>query len=393
MKLHRPLVESVCEALDDIFEKGYYADKVIERHLKFQRKWGARDRKYFAETVYDIVRWYRLLIELAESDDFFDIWRAYTLKRGQTLPDWAESDRMSLESIADRMQELTGLPLRASVPDWLYRRGQAEIGESWDSLIQALNQPAPVYLRVNTLKGSREDLQNLLRTEEIETQFTSDPDGLVLLERKSVFRTEAFKKGLFEVQDSSSQKVAPLLAVQPGHRVVDACAGAGGKALHLAALMKNKGKIIAMDIHEWKLKELKTRAARGGVDIIETRAIENTKTVKRLEGSFDRVLLDVPCSGLGVLRRNPDTKWKLTVEELERLNGLQAQIIKDYASMAKVGGRMVYATCSILPSENEKQVQKFLAQNPNWKLVEEMSIRPDQGGSDGFYGAALVRES
>jgi 16S rRNA (cytosine967-C5)-methyltransferase len=217
---------------------------------------------------------------------------------------------------------------------------------------------------------------------------------LKLKERRNVFTTEAFKNGLFEVQDGASQQVAPLLDVHPGMRVIDACAGAGGKTLHLAALLGNKGKIIALDVHARKLEELRKRCSRAGVDVVETRLIESAKTIKRLEKSADRVLLDVPCSGLGVLRRNPDTKWKISPEEITHLKALQAEILATYSNMVIDGGRLVYATCSCLPSENERQVESFLAANPGkWRLVEERKFAPGENGYDGFYAAALIRLS
>ena len=265
--------------------------------------------------------------------------------------------------------------------------------------MNALNKPAEVFLRVNTLKTTVENLISELAAEEIECESVVSKDFLFpvcvrLKKRKNVFITQAFRKGLFEMQDAASQQVAGLLQVEPGLRVVDTCAGAGGKSLHLAALMKNKGKIISMDIHEWKLKELKIRAARGGVDIIETKLIEGSKTIKRLENSFDRVLLDVPCSGLGVLRRNPDTKWKLSLDEIQRLQNLQKEIITDYSKLCKPGGIMVYATCSILHRENEDQVKWFLdsAEGSKWILEKEMRVWPQLHGFDGFYGAALRRK-
>jgi len=173
-------------------------------------------------------------------------------------------------------------------------------------------------------------------------------------------------------------------------RVVDACAGAGGKTLHLAALMKNKGTVIALDIHQWKLDELRRRATRAAADNIQTRLIEGP-AVARLAGSADRVLLDVPCSGLGVLRRNPDTKWKLKPEELDRLRAEQADLLERYSKMTKPGGKLVYATCSILPSENDQQVATFLAAHNEWRLEQELHLRPDREGFDGFYAARLVR--
>ncbi|MCZ8215023.1 MAG: class I SAM-dependent methyltransferase, partial [Cyclobacteriaceae bacterium] len=189
-----------------------------------------------------------------------------------------------------------------------------------------------------------------------------------------------------------SQAIAPFLQVEPGMRVIDACAGAGGKTLHLAALMQNKGRIISMDTEEWKLTELKLRARRAGVGNVETRVIESTKTIKRMEKMGDRVLLDVPCSGLGVLRRNPDAKWKLSPEFIEKVIDLQKNILHDYSMMVKPGGKLVYSTCSLMPTENEKQVATFLANNPDFTLEEEKHIWPSEG-FDGFYMARVVRKA
>ena len=174
-------------------------------------------------------------------------------------------------------------------------------------------------------------------------------------------------------------------------RVIDACAGAGGKTLHLASLMENKGTIIAMDTEAWKLEELRKRAKRNGIHNIDTRVIEG-KTIKRLKESADAVLLDVPCSGLGVLKRNPDAKWKLNLKFIEELKEIQYNILTKYSSMVKPGGKLVYATCSILPSENELQVNKFLKENPNFKLVREHNTDPITEECDGFYMALLVKE-
>jgi 16S rRNA (cytosine967-C5)-methyltransferase len=220
------------------------------------------------------------------------------------------------------------------------------------------------------------------------------PDALILEERQNIFRSAPFKAGLFEVQDASSQLVAASLAVEPGMRVIDACAGAGGKTLHLAALMENKGKIISMDLEEWKLQQTKLRARRNGIDIIERKVIEGSKTIKRLKDSADRLLLDVPCSGLGVLRRNPDTKWKLSPESIAKVQEAQQEILQSYPSMLKKGGQLVYATCSILPSENEQQVKKFLASEAgkDFDLLEEQKVFSHQSGFDGFYIARMIKK-
>jgi 16S rRNA (cytosine967-C5)-methyltransferase len=250
-----------------------------------------------------------------------------------------------------------------------------------------------VVLRTNRLKTDRPTLRRDLATEGIETELLGDGDALVLHKRQNVFRTAAFKAGYFEVQDYSSQLVAPLLAPQPGMRVVDACAGGGGKTLHLAALMQNKGQLVALDTLGWKLDELRTRARRAGATNIETRPIENRKVIKRLHSTADRLLLDVPCSGLGVLRRNPDSKWKLTEAQIETLRLTQAEILEYYSPILKSGGRMVYATCSILPSENGTQVQRFLKSpaGAGFSLIEERSILPQDAGFDGFYMALLSK--
>jgi 16S rRNA (cytosine967-C5)-methyltransferase len=253
---------------------------------------------------------------------------------------------------------------------------------------------APVILRTNTLKTTPEALRTKLNQEGYECEILKNPPGaLRLIQRKNMFLSEAFKLGHFEIQDGASQMIAPLLELAPGLRVIDACAGAGGKTLHSAALMKNKGRIIALDIHDKKLAELKKRSARAGCDIIEMKLIEGSKTIKRLEKNADRLLLDVPCSGLGALRRNPDSKWKLTEERIEELRQIQADILQTYSVMLKPGGLMLYATCSILPSENEDQVKNFLANNKNFKLIADKHFWPGEGDFDGFYAAQIRRES
>ncbi|MEJ0056582.1 MAG: class I SAM-dependent methyltransferase [Bacteroidota bacterium] len=273
------------------------------------------------------------------------------------------------------------------------RPGPAGIGKSLGQEIQALNEQAKVVLRVNTLKIKRAELQEQLKEEKIIADAPKEfPDALILEERQNIFTRQQFKDGLFEVQDAGSQLIAPFLQVSPGQRVIDACAGAGGKTLHLASLLNNKGRIIALDTEGWKLDELKKRARRAGAsDTIETRAIDSSKVIKRLENSADRLLLDVPCSGLGVIRRNPDSKWKLSPDFIEKIKVIQQTILTDYSAMLKVGGLMVYSTCSILPSENEKQVQKFLEANEGkFELQEQRMVMPSEG-FDGFFMARLKR--
>lgn len=397
MKLFPNLVQAVISSLQDIFGDKQFADKVIERVLKSNPKWGARDRAFIAENVYEIVRWYRLLYEIdgGEPQDEAAWWRlfgAWQILRGQELPNWKEFNGLDPEAIRAKRQKLQSVrKIRESIPDWLEERGAQELEASWEPVLHALNEPAPVVIRVNTLKTDASALGQLLLAEGVQTEGL-EGDAMKVLQRKNLFSTEAFRQGYFEVQDYASQQVAPFLRPEPGMRVVDACAGGGGKSLHLAALMQNKGRIIAMDTEGWKLDELKRRARRAGADIIETRPIDSTKVIKRLENSADRLLLDVPCSGLGVVRRNPDAKWKLDIPFIEKVRQTQQEILRSYSRMLKPGGLMVYATCSILPSENDRQVENFLKeQNGKFELLEQKRLLPNEFGYDGFFMALLVK--
>ena len=395
MKLHNNTIRGVHTALEAIFEQGHYADKVIERTLKSNPKWGAKDRSFIAETTYEMVRWWRLVNFLSPSKDPWDLFGTYWLMQGNELPDWEEFARLQPEKIRGKYENITDPGLLESIPEWLQTLGSQELGEKWEAEIHALNEEAEVVLRVNTLKTTRERLKNRLEADGIRSYLVKGyPDALVLEERQNVFRHPSFKEGLFEVQDASSQLVAAALQVEPGMRVIDACAGAGGKSLHLAALMGNKGKVISMDVEEWKLQQAKLRARRNGVSIFEPKIIEGSKTIKRLKESADRLLLDVPCSGLGVLRRNPDTKWKLSLESLEKVQKTQQELLQAYPSMLKKGGQLVYATCSILPSENEEQIKKFLASEAgkDFELIEDRKVLAQESGFDGFYIARLLKK-
>jgi 16S rRNA (cytosine967-C5)-methyltransferase len=436
-KLHPILVRAVAQALSSIFIDQRYADKVIEYTLRQNPKAGSRDRAFIAETCYEIVRNYRLYAEILGKEpqteaDFWKLIGIYIIlnfdlenPESQNLPvpvtgkdlhqkiaelkepeppepttgklvfpDWVEFEGLEPKVVRKKAKNLqTHRQFRESVPDWLDELGKSELGEQWEPTLAWLNRPAEVVLRTNRLKTTRDALQLALTKEAIDTRAVGDGDALVLQKRQNVFRTKAFKAGLFEVQDYSSQLVAAFLAPEPGMRVVDACAGGGGKTLHLAALMENKGRLIALDTLAWKLEELKQRARRAGISNIDTRPIENRKVVKRLYNSADRLLLDVPCSGLGVLRRNPDSKWKLKPEFLENLRTTQQEILQGYCQIVKPGGHMVYATCSILPTENELQIKAFLESTigTEFRLLSERKILPQDEGFDGFYMALLER--
>lgn len=403
MRLHRNLVYTTIDSLNAIFNDGEYADKVVARALKKDKRWGSSDRKFVAETIYEIVRWKRLYAEIAEVKEPFDrdnLWRifaAWAVLRGYPIPDWRQLEGTPERKIKGRFDELSKIRVfKESIPDWMDALGVAELGEKkWTTEIAAQNQPAKVILRTNTLKTTKEKLRAILMDLNIETDYLADqPDALVLKERANVFLTNAFKDGLFEVQDASSQLVAAFLDVAPGMRVVDTCAGAGGKTLHLASLMQNKGQLIAMDLYESKLKQLKLRAKRNGAFNIEYRIIDSTKVIKKLHEKADRVLIDAPCSGLGVLKRNPDAKWKLQPEFIENIKKVQAEVLENYSKIVKPGGKLVYATCSILPSENENQIKNFLKTEigKQFNFVKDVKILASATGFDGFYMALLERK-
>lgn len=408
MKVPHLIIAQIIRTLHDIFVDRRYSDKAVEFAFKNHPKWGSRDRRLFAESVYECVRHWRRLWHVAGLPDadharrecigdeqLWSVWAAQWLLSGKELPLFDELAGIRAADLRARAQNEQELPavIRLSLPDWLDSRCAQELGEAWPAIRETLNQPAEVYLRTNTLKTDRRSLKERLGQDGFITEGLKPiPTALVMQQRYNVFSMAAFKEGLFEVQDASSQRVAPFLQVEPGMKVIDACAGGGGKTLHLGALMQNKGKILALDVHDWKLKELRKRCGRAGVDVAETRLIEGSKTIKRLANHADRLLLDVPCSGLGVLRRNPDAKWKLSEVEIDRLIVEQQDILTRYCTMVKPGGKMVYATCSILPSENEQQIQRFLATHGSeWTLEEELKLNPAETGHDGFYAARLVR--
>lgn len=402
MRLHRNLVYTTIDSLNAIFNEGEYADKVVARALKKDKRWGSHDRKFVAETIYEIVRWKRLYSEIADVKEPFDredIWRVFAVwavLRGYPIPDWRQLEGTPERKIKGRFDELSkNRVYRESIPDWMDELGVKELGEEkWSKEIAAQNQPAKVILRVNTLKTNKEALRAILMDLDIETEFLKEqPDALVLKERANVFLTDAFKQGFFEVQDANSQLVAHFLDVKPGMRVVDTCAGAGGKALHMASLMENKGQLIAMDLYESKLKQLKIRAKRNGAFNIEYKIIDSTKVIKKLQEKADRVLIDAPCSGLGVLKRNPDAKWKLQPEFIDNIKKVQAEVLESYSRIVKPGGKLVYATCSVLPSENQEQVEKFLKTENGKKFtfIKDQKILASESGFDGFYMALLER--
>jgi len=401
-KLHRPLVNEVVTNLNVIFNQKKYADKVIEQSLRKNHTWGARDRAFIAENTYDIVRWIRLYqfcltghedMRPLKQHQMFAILAIHFMIKGVDLPNWPEFDGINYNIVMQRRQQALQIrKINQSIPDWLDELGERELGNNWETEMIALNQKAPFVIRINHLKSTKRELIKNLTDLKIETEeIEGYPDALLILNKTNLFKTEIFKEGHFEVQDASSQKVAAFLDLnEPNMRVIDACAGAGGKSLHIAALMQNKGKLISMDVEQWKLDELRKRARRAGVSNVETRLIEEN-TVHELKDFADRLLIDAPCSGLGVLKRNPDAKWKLQADFIENIKKTQQEILDKYHVMVKTGGKMLYVTCSIMPSENQNQVATFLANHSNFTLEKEEIVLPSTSGYDGFYMALMVK--
>jgi 16S rRNA (cytosine967-C5)-methyltransferase len=273
MKFHKTLVNAVIETLQQIFVAGVYADKAVEQVLKQNSRWGSRDRRFIAETTYEMVRWWRLINKSSSSEDpsdaseFWKLFATWQLIKGVELPDWDEFKGVDKNKILDEASKANKIrKYRESVPDWLDVLGASELGETvWTNELVELNKEAKVVLRVNTLKSNRIQLQRLLEQQSVETTVVGDyPDALLLNKRQSLQHLAEYKQGLFEIQDASSQLIAPFLELKEGMVVIDACAGAGGKSLHIAAMMNNSGKVISMDVEERKLTELKKRAERNG---------------------------------------------------------------------------------------------------------------------------------
>ncbi len=287
-----------------------------------------------------------------------------------------------------------GGALAHALPDWLAERLRASLGRRFDRVCTALLEEAPCVLRVNRRKGDPASLAAMLDAEGVATRPVPGlPDALEAADRHAALGSRAFASGYFEVQDAGSQRVAPFLLGAPARRVIDACAGEGGKTLHLSDLMEGRGRIQAMDIDTRKLDTLRARAARADAQNIATRAV-SPEAWRELAGSADAVLVDAPCSGTGVLRRQPETKWRLTPEGVAERVALQASILDDAAFAARpAGGLVVYATCSLLSEENEGQVARFLARHPGvFELERQQRVLPGvDGDCDGFFMARLRR--
>ncbi len=392
--------QHITEIIRKVMEHRHLMDKVIYYEFKNNRITDEFDRANIVETSYEIIRWWRLLLEIYNNFpvtrpvNYYQILGTYLIIKQIELPKMPQLRDIDRNYIQAQLETLQAIrKIKYSIPDWLDQMGFLAYGLDWEEELKALNSLPPLFIRVNRLKIKPQELSKKLSSEGFENEFVEGvPDALLLKTRTNVFSTSLYKEGYFEVQDAGSQLISMQLEVKPSMRVADMCAGTGGKTLHLASIMQNKGKIIAFDTQKEKINELKSRLARAGVDIVETRVIESTKDTKRVKESFDRVLIDAPCSGTGSIRRNPEIKWKMNTERLQNLLKIQTNVLGNYAELVKKDGIVVYSTCSLLPSENQEQVKHFLEKKRGaFELIKEQTILPSKTGFDGFYIAQMKR--
>jgi 16S rRNA (cytosine967-C5)-methyltransferase len=393
-------VQHILKIVQNVMDKEQSLDKSIHHEFRTHKISNEFERAAIMEISYNLIRWWRLLYEIdaplyaTKKVNYYHILGNWIVLNKLKVPSSADFKNINPYTINDRYKIISKTrAIQYSIPDWLDEIGYQVYQDAWENILASLNETPPLFLRTNTLKITAEHLSQLLNEEGYQNQIAENSETIVLKKRSNIFASNYYKEGYFEVQDAGSQLISTFLDVRPGMRVADACAGNGGKTLHLACLMQNKGKIIAMDTAENKLDVLRKRASKAGIDIIETRSIEGQKTIKRHENSFDRLLLDVPCSGTGVLRRNPEIKWQMNPEKINSLHAVQAEILDRYSALLKKGGMLVYSTCSILPSENQEQIKAFLAtKNSEFELIKEQFVSPEKTGFDGFYMAQLKKK-
>jgi 16S rRNA (cytosine967-C5)-methyltransferase len=392
------------------------ADAVLRQFFRSHHELGSHDRAFIAETVFAVLRHKRLLETLVPHPEPRRLVIASLVKlQGISIaslePVLAREDQDWLIELKRAKLETLPAAVRFSLPDWLWDRLTAQLGEAAATdLARELLRPAPLDLRVNTLIASRDEVLQELSREGIEAQPTPySPVGIRVAGKPAINRSSLYTRGAIEVQDEGSQLLGLLVAPRRREMVVDFCAGAGGKTLHMGALMHNLGRLYAFDVSEKRLNGLKPRLKRSQLSNVHPQLIgsENDARVRRLAGKIDRVLVDAPCSGFGTLRRNPDMKWRQSLAQLDELILRQGSILEGAARLPKPGGRLVYATCSLLREENEDIVERFVAAHPRFRvldcqaLLDEQKIDletgrcfhvyPHRHGTDGFFAAVLER--
>ena len=410
------MIDAAVLALDQLLRFEQPADATLSAFFRERRQLGGRERGFIAETVYTVLRRRRLLVKLVKDATARQLVLAALTRidgRSQRQLGAAISaaDSEWLEALRSQAEPTLSFAEQTDFPDWLVQRLRLHASEDEVlALARALNQSAPLDLRVNTLKAKREEVLAKFAAEGIAAAACRySPVGIRLKEKPALQRHPLYLGGEVEVQDEGSQLLGYLLAPKRGELVVDFCAGAGGKTLLLGALMRSSGRLYAFDVADKRLAKMKPRLARAGLSNVHTvrLASENDTHVKRLAGKIDRVLVDAPCSGLGTLRRNPDLKWRQTPVAIDELRRKQAAILASAARLVKPGGRLVYATCSILREENEDIVDAFLSTHGEFTRLnagallaeqgisidcgEDMHLSPQVHATDGFFAVALQR--
>jgi len=417
MRLPPAIITYTEEVLREILRFTGPADGTLSRYFREHPKLGSRERGVIAEGVYGLLRNKAVYTGFAESGNGPTMRRITLLGLADAVGVDAlgglseeETEWLSRVMLIDR--SMLPAALRSNLPPWLFERLVARDGEAETlQLAEALNQPAPLDLRVNAIKATREDVMAALATAPILCEATPySLLGIRIVKKPALQNLPLFKNGSIEVQDEGSQLLAQIVGAKRGEMVVDFCAGAGGKTLALGAAMRNTGRLYAFDVSEKRLAKLKPRLARSGLSNVHPVQIahENDTKIKRLAGKIDRVLVDAPCSGLGTLRRNPDVKWRQTPQSLLELNVKQSAILAGAARLVKPGGRLVYATCSLLDEENEAIVAQFIAAHEEFMLVpmkdvlaeqkialemgDYLKLSPHKHQTDGFFAAVLERK-
>jgi 16S rRNA (cytosine967-C5)-methyltransferase len=402
-----------------------HAPLAIARSFRGARELRSVERRFVGEAVYGMIRWRRRLGFAIGSEQptpmvLYLVWLAGEFRNDAQVETELRVHGIDPARLADvdaRLAALTDdderLAIAQSYPTWLVARLVAERGRAdTEKLLAAMNRRAPLTARANRLKNSRDELANVLADDDIETEPSPlATDGLELLTHVNAYGLQAFKDGRFELQDAGSQAIAELTAPPPRGVVVDACAGAGGKTLALGALLGNRGRLTAFDVSDGKLEELRTRARRAGLTNVRALVVDPAlpdADELALHGRADRVLCDVPCSGLGTLRRNPESRWRLQPSDLDELPPLQRAILERYARLVAPGGRLVYATCTVDRAENDAVVDAFVAAHPEFVNVPakeilgreraleigdgiRLRLTPHEHGTDGFFAAVLRR--
>lgn len=418
MTISKPQFENTVTAITELLEGNGPADARLSAWFRDHRKLGVHDRALIAETLYTILRRRRFLEFIAPEASPRRLVLACLLRLNgiatrELEPLLRKPEIEWLRELKAKPADNLPLAVQAELPDWLWQRLAAQYGETKAlAMARALQQSAPLDLRVNSLKASRDAVLQQMQSAALPAQATAlSPLGIRLSDKVALHRHPLFLDGSIEVQDEGSQLLAMLVAPRRGEMVADFCAGAGGKTLALGAQMANTGRLYAFDVSERRLANLKPRLARSGLSNVHPQLIasERDPKLKRLVGKFDRVLVDAPCSGLGTLRRNPDLKWRQTELDIAELTSKQAAILDSAARLVKAGGRLVYATCSLLREENEGVVQAFLAQHPEFKCLSAaetlahgkvslecgsyLQLLPHQHNTDGFFGAVLEKSA